>query len=76
MPPVVDGLQPLHSHLFWRSRPGLPGPDIQPLFFHLPLYLDGMEGPDDGFTLMAGVVRPASRGALTARLGRSGARRR
>jgi choline dehydrogenase len=57
-------LQPLHAHLFWHSRPGLPGPDIQPLFFHLPLYLEGMEGPEDGYTLMAGIIRPASRGTL------------
>jgi choline dehydrogenase len=64
VPPALPGLQQLHSHLFWRSRPGLPGPDVQPLFFHLPLYLEGMEGPADGYTLMAGIIRPASRGAL------------
>ena len=58
----MPGLQPLHGHLFWRSRPGLPGPDIQPLFFHLPLYLEGMEGPPDGYTLWPGSIRPASRG--------------
>ena len=59
VPPPLPGLQQLHSHLFWRSRPGLPGPDVQPLFFHLPLYLEGMEGPPDGYTLMAGIIRPA-----------------
>ncbi len=66
VPPTVPGIQPLHAHLFTRSRPGLTGPDIQPLFFHLPLYLEdeGMSGPPDGFTLMAGLVRPASRGTL------------
>jgi choline dehydrogenase len=64
VPPALPGLQQLHSHLFWRSRPGLPGPDVQPLFFHLPLYLEGMEGPPDGYTLMAGIIRPASRGSL------------
>jgi choline dehydrogenase len=64
VPPAMPGLQQLHSHLFWRSRPGLPGPDVQPLFFHLPLYLEGMEGPPDGYTLMAGIIRPASRGSL------------
>jgi choline dehydrogenase len=64
VPEALAGLQPLHSHLFARSRPGLPGPDLQPLFFHLPLYLDGMEGPPDGYTLMAGLIRPASRGSL------------
>jgi choline dehydrogenase len=64
VPPPLHGLQPLHSHLFWHSRSGLPGPDVQPLFFHLPLYLDGMQGPADGYTLMAGIIRPASRGSL------------
>ena len=64
VPPALPGLQQLHSHLFWRSRPGLAGPDVQPLFFHLPLYLEGMEGPPDGYTLMAGIIRPASRGSL------------
>jgi len=64
VPPTLPGLQPLHAHLFWRSRPGLVGPDVQPLFFHLPLYLEGQEGPADGYTLMAGIIRPASRGTL------------
>ena len=64
VPGAVPGLQQLHSHLFWRSRPGLPAPDVQPLFFHLPLYLEGMEGPPDGYTLMAGIIRPESRGSL------------
>ena len=70
VPPAVPGLQQLHSHLFWRSRSGLPAPDIQPLFFHLPLYLEGMEGPADGYTLMAGIIRPASRGDTATRLRR------
>jgi choline dehydrogenase len=64
VPPALPGMTQLHSHLFWRSRSGLLGPDVQPLFFHLPMYLDGMEGPADGFTLMAGAIRPASRGSL------------
>jgi choline dehydrogenase len=66
VPPPVPGLQLLHGHLFARSRAGLVGPDIQPLFFHVPAYLEeaGMAGPPDGFTLMGGVIRPASRGSL------------
>ena len=66
VPPPVPGLQLLHGHLFAHSRAGLVGPDIQPLFFHIPAYLEeaGMAGPPDGFTLMGGVVRPASRGSL------------
>jgi choline dehydrogenase len=65
MPPTVPGTQPLHAHLFARSKPGLPAPDTQPLFFHVPAYLPGMEGPEAGFTLMAGLIRPESRGTLT-----------
>jgi choline dehydrogenase-like flavoprotein len=65
MPPVVPGTTPLHVHLFARSRSDLPAPDTQPLVFHVPAYLPGMEGPPDGFTLMAGIVRPQSRGRLT-----------
>jgi choline dehydrogenase len=64
VPDVVPGLQQLHSHLFWRSKDGLVSPDIQPLAFHLPMYLEGMDGPPHGFTLMAGMIRPASRGSL------------
>jgi choline dehydrogenase len=64
VPPPLPGIQPLHGHLFRRSRSGLERPDIQPLFFHLPLYAEGQEGPPDGFTLMAGAIRPVSRGSL------------
>jgi choline dehydrogenase len=64
VPPPVPGLQPLHAHLFRRSRGGLGRPDIQPLFFHLPLYAEDQEGPPDGFTLMGGAIRPVSRGSL------------
>lgn len=65
VPPCLPGLQPLHGQLFWRSRSDLAGPDIQPLFFHIPLYPEGVSGPEHGFTVNAGIVRPASRGALT-----------
>jgi len=67
VPPAVPGLQPLHAHLFARSKPGLTVPDIQPLFWHIPLYFPGMTGPPDGFTLMSGLIRPASRGSVTIR---------
>jgi len=54
----------LHSQLYWYTDERLPGPDLQPLFFHLPMYLPEMSGPEHGFTLMAGHVRPVSRGYL------------
>ncbi|MFI6900492.1 GMC family oxidoreductase [Nonomuraea sp. NPDC050394] len=64
VPPPVPGLPVMHSQLFWRSRGGLPAPDVQPLFFHVPLYDETMSGPPDAFTLMAGIIRPESRGTL------------
>jgi len=64
LPPPVEGLPILHSQLFWRSDARLPTPDLQPLHFHAPLYSAGMAGPPDGYTMMVGHIRPASRGSL------------
>lgn len=65
IPERVAGVTQLHAHLFWRSRPGLVVPDTQPLFFHLPLYrAEDMGGPEDGYTLMGGLIRVESRGEL------------
>lgn len=58
------GLGPAQTHLFWRSRPGLPVPDLQPLHFPVPMYQPGMTGPPGGFTLQAGIVRPTARGSV------------
>ena len=62
--PPSPGLPACQSHLFWRSRPGLPVPDVQPIHFMVPMYEPWMEGPANGFTLLGGMVRPASRGSL------------
>ena len=62
--PPSPGLPACQTHLFWRSRPGLPVPDIQPIHFMVPMYEPWMEGPANGFTLFGGIVRPASRGSL------------
>jgi choline dehydrogenase-like flavoprotein len=62
--PPTEGLFPAQSHLWWRSRPDLVGPDIQPIHFMVPLYEEWMEGPENAFTLMAGMIRPASRGTI------------
>ena len=62
--PPAAGLPACQTHLFWRSRPGLPVPDIQPIHFMVPMYEPWMTGPENGFTLMGGMVRPASRGSL------------
>ncbi|MDF5753530.1 GMC family oxidoreductase N-terminal domain-containing protein [Spongiactinospora sp. TRM90649] len=58
------GLPTTQSHLFARSRAGLPVPDLQPLHFGAPLYADWMSGPAEGFSLMAGLVRPAASGRV------------
>jgi choline dehydrogenase len=60
----LPGLPQPQTHLFWRSRPGLVVPDTQPIHFNVPLYEDWMEGPENGFSLMAGMIRPLSRGSV------------
>jgi choline dehydrogenase len=60
----MDGLPTCQSHLFWRSRPGLTVPDLQPIHFSTPLIAPWMTAPASGITLMAGLVRPASRGVV------------
>ena len=62
--PPSPGLPACQTHLFWRSRPGLVVPDIQPIHFMVPMYEPWMEGPENGFTLMGGMVRPLSRGTI------------
>ncbi|RZU66256.1 choline dehydrogenase-like flavoprotein [Microterricola gilva] len=63
--PPHAGVSIAQSHLFWKSLPELEVPDTQPIHFSVPMYQDGMTGPDAGFSLMAGIVTPKSRGALT-----------
>jgi choline dehydrogenase len=58
------GLPHCQTHLFWRSASGLPTPDIQPINFSVPLYEPWMEGPPEGFSMMAGMIRPTSRGTI------------
>lgn len=54
------------THHFWKSNPDLALPDTQPIHFSLPMYfLDSMSGRDNGFSLVAGIVRPLSRGEIT-----------
>jgi choline dehydrogenase len=62
--PPPPGCWAAESHLFWRSRPGLLVPDIQPIHFSAPAYEPWMSGPPNGFSLLAGIIRPASRGRL------------
>ncbi|MDN5731415.1 MAG: GMC family oxidoreductase N-terminal domain-containing protein [Yaniella sp.] len=68
--PVPTGeVAPAEVHLFWKSRPDLPVADTQPLFFSVPMYAQDsapniQSGPDNGFTLQGGLVRPQSRGEV------------
>lgn len=59
------GVSVTQTHLFWKSLPELEVPDTQPINFSVPMYQAGMEGPDQGFSLMAGIVTPQSRGSVT-----------
>ena len=54
----------LEAQLFWKSRPDMLVPDLQPLFMGLPYYSPGFEGPENAFTLCAGLIRPQSRGEI------------
>jgi choline dehydrogenase len=62
--PPAPGLPACQTHLFWRSKPGLTVPDIQPIHFMVPMYEEWMSGPENGFTLLGGIVRPLSRGTV------------
>jgi choline dehydrogenase len=63
--PPAFGTGITQTHSFWRSRPGLEVPDTQPINFSVPMYEPWMTGPPSGFSLMAGIVSPKSRGSLT-----------
>src|SRR5699024_3369474 len=56
---------PAEVHVFTKSTPDKSVPDTQPLYCSVPMYNEDMEGPANAFTLMGGLVRPASRGELT-----------
>lgn len=62
--PPHEGVSVTQTHLFWKSDPALEVPDTQPIHFSVPMYQEGMEGPADGFSLMAGIVSPKSRGSI------------
>jgi choline dehydrogenase len=53
-----------HGTMFWHSRPGLPGPDLQALLGHLPHTPWAVQDVFEGYTLTSMLVRPASRGTV------------
>jgi choline dehydrogenase len=62
--PPAERATPAQTHLWWRSRAGLAGPDMQPIHFSFPMYEEWMAGPENGFTFQAGMIRPQSRGRI------------
>jgi choline dehydrogenase len=54
----------LEAQMFWKSDARKIGPDLQPLFLHLPYYAPGLEGPTNAWTLAGGIVNPTSRGSM------------
>src|ERR1700722_11176440 len=56
----------LEAHLFAASDPGMPAPDLQPLMSHFPMPVEGYPQPayGDGYAIVAGLIRPLSRGRL------------
>lgn len=63
--PPREGVSVTQTHLFWKSRPELDRPDTQPINFSVPMYGDFLEPRGgNGFSLMAGIVTPESRGEI------------
>ncbi|MBK0327584.1 GMC family oxidoreductase N-terminal domain-containing protein [Rhodobacteraceae bacterium F11138] len=63
--PSDMSITPLHAHLFAKSDPALAGPDMQPLFFHVPYYAPEQKAETgNAFTLNGSGVRPASKGEI------------
>lgn len=55
----------LEAQLYARSSAWEgPAPDLQPLFVHMPYPTDGGAVPEQGYTILAGTVRPYSRGSI------------
>lgn len=62
--PPAAGRSVTQTHLFAKSKPGLEVCDTQPINFSVPMYEPWMTGPPSGFSLMAGMLHPESRGTL------------
>lgn len=59
--------QGLEAHLFAATRPGLIAPDIQPLFLSWVYPLPDRELPEHGFSAVAQLLHPYSRGEMRLR---------
>jgi choline dehydrogenase len=58
--------QNLEAHFFAASDPDMVAPDLQPLMSHFPMPVEGYPAPDYGwgYAIVAGIIRPMSRGRL------------
>ncbi|SHF90863.1 choline dehydrogenase [Streptoalloteichus hindustanus] len=65
--PIPESAVGLEAHLYWRSHPSLLVPDTQPVLMGFPFPPPGWPRPEQGFTVMAGLDRPRSRGRLRLR---------
>jgi len=56
----------LEAHFFTKSDPGMTAPDLQPLMSHFPMPVEGYPVLEygDGYAIVAGIIRPMSRGRL------------
>jgi len=56
----------LEAHFFAASDPAMVAPDLQPLMSHFPMPVEGYPVPDYGwgYAIVAGIIRPLSRGRL------------
>jgi choline dehydrogenase len=56
----------LEAHFFAKSDPGMTAPDLQPLMSHFPMPVEGYPLLEygDGYAIVAGIIRPLSRGRL------------
>lgn len=72
IPADPPGIPKQGSHLFWKSHPGLLAPDLQPLVFSRafstggdrPFDAESADAPTQAFSIVPGVIRPASVGRL------------
>jgi len=58
--------QNLEAHFFAASDPAMVAPNLQPLMSHFPMPVEGYPVPDYGwgYAIVAGIIRPLSRGRL------------
>jgi choline dehydrogenase len=64
IPPTLPGHQAMHAQFFWYTDKRLPVPDLQPLFYHVPVNEPRLDHVENAFTIFTGHIRPVSRGFL------------